>query len=269
MTIPHAVWPRLRSLGLLTRTGLVFLILTLLGGYIISGVVLKWEYENRDEREGLTMTDIVGAYHGVSSPSPLLESLKAGHPEELATSDRNALVEWLEGDRVSEDYDNLDLGDMAPSEIIAVSCLDCHTRGSQMGDGIGDRVPLDYFDDVQSIAISREIMPKNLKIVALSTHVHAPSLSMVLIVLTLLGSMTRWPSVLVGSLVAAGGIGLFLDIAGQWLARGEAFWAYAIVGGGFAMSMSVGLLGFLVIVDLVLPGSKKPLKYEPEAQARV
>jgi hypothetical protein len=232
------------------------MILTLVGGYIISGIFLKWEYENRDEREGLTMTDIVGAYHGVSSPSPLLESLKSGHPEELPDPDRQSLIDWLEGDRVSDDYDNLDLGDAAPSEIIAVSCLDCHTRGAEMGDGIGDRVPLDYFDDVQSIAISREVMPKNLKIVALSTHVHAPSLSLVLIVLVLLSAMTRWPGALVGTLAAAGGIGIFFDIAGQWLARGEALWAYAIVGGGFAMSMSVGLLGFLVIVDLVLPAGK-------------
>ena len=265
VTTHHAAWPRLRTLGLLTRIGLVFLILTLVGGYIISGIFLKWEYENRDERQGLTMTDIVGAYHGVSSPSSLLESLKAGHPEELPDPDRKALIDWLEGDRVSEDYDNLDLGDLAPSEIIAVSCLDCHTRGSQMGDGIGDRVPLGYFDDVQSIAISREIMPKNLKIVALSTHVHAPSLSMVLIVLTMLCSMTRWPSVIVGALVAAGGIGIFFDIAGQWLARGEALWAYAIVGGGFTMSMSVGLLGLLVIVDLVLPSTKKLLTHEHDA----
>ncbi|MFI4872363.1 MAG: hypothetical protein ACIARQ_11170 [Phycisphaerales bacterium JB061] len=256
MSTQRANWPRLRSLGLLSRIGLIFLILTLVGGYIISGIYLQWEYENRDEREGLTMTDIVGAYHGVSSPSPLLESLKSGHPEDLPDPDRQALIDWLESDRVSDDYDNLDLGDAAPSEIIAVSCLDCHTRGAEMGDGIGDRVPLDYFDDVQSIAISREVMPKNLKIVALSTHVHAPSLAMVLIVLVLLSAMTRWPSVLVGALGAAGGIGIFFDISGQWLARTDAFWAYAIVGGGFAMSMSVGLLGFLIIVDLLLPGAK-------------
>lgn len=256
MNYPHAHWPRLSSLGLLSKVGLIFLVLTLLTGYIVSGIFLNMEYENRDERPGLTMTDIVGAYHGVTSPSPLLDSLQRGHPETLADDKRAALVAWLESGRIGEDYDNFDLGDMAPAEIIAENCLSCHTRGATEGDGIGDRVPLAYFSDIQGIAVSREINPKNERIIALSMHVHAPSLSMVLIVLTLMGAMTRWPRLFVGGLASIAGVGLFLDIIGQWLARSDAIWAYAIVGGGFASSMGVGILGLLVIGELILPAKR-------------
>ena len=94
------------------------------------------------------------------------------------------------------------------------------------------------------------------RIIALSMHVHAPSLSMVLIMLTLLCAMTRWPGLLVGGIAAVAGVGLFFDVTGQWLARFQAFWAYAIVVGGFLSSGGVGLLGLLVIVDLLLPGKK-------------
>ncbi len=232
------------------------MVLTLIGGYIISGVYLQWKYENRDERPKLTIKDIEAAYHGVSSSSPLLESLKSGHPEDLPDPEREALIAWLESDRVNQDFDNFDLGDMAPSEIIAVNCLDCHARGADQGDGIGDEVPLEYWDDIQPISTSRDIQPKDLEIVALSTHVHAPSLSMVLIMVTLLCSMTRWPGMLTGVIASAGGIGIFFDIAGQWLARLDPLWAYAIVVGGFASSVGVGLLGALVILDLMLPGGK-------------
>ncbi|MFI4873559.1 MAG: hypothetical protein ACIARQ_17245 [Phycisphaerales bacterium JB061] len=263
MTTQSPAWPRLSSLGLLSKVGLIFLVLTLLTGYIVSGIFLNMEYENRDERPGLTMTDIVGAYHGVVSPSPLLESLKSGHPETLASEERTALISWLEGDRIGEDYDNFDLGDMAPAEIIAVNCLNCHTRGATEGDGIGDEVPLGYFSDIQPIAVSREINPKNERIIALSMHVHAPSLSMVLIMLTLLGAMTRWPGLLVGGIAAVAGVGLFFDITGQWLARFQAFWAYAIVVGGFLSSAGVGLLGLLVMAEMLLPGKKA----NQEAQA--
>lgn len=266
MTTHSPVWPRLASLNLLTRLGLVFMMLTLIGGYIISGVFLQWEYENRDERPGLTMTDIIGAYHGANSPSPLLESLKEGHPEDLPDPERQALIEWLESDTINQDYDNFDLGDMAPSEIIAVHCLDCHARGATEGDGIGEEWPLEYWDDIQPISISREIMPKNLRIIALSTHVHAPTLSLVLIVTTLMGSMTRWPKFLVGLLALAGGVGIFFDIGGQWMARQDAIWAYAIVIGGFASSAGVGLLGFMIVIDLLLPGGrgKAPAKAEKD-----
>lgn len=256
MTTSKLAWPRLRSLGLLSRIGLIFMVLTLLGGYIISGIFLQWEYENRDEREGLTMTDIVGAYHGVSSPSPLLASLESGHPEDLPDPERQALIDWLQGDNLNQNYDNFDLGDMAPAEIIAFSCLDCHSRGAEQGEGIGDDVPLEYWDDIQPIAFSRDIQPKDLRVIAASTHAHAPSLSMVLIMVTLLCSMTRWPGMLTGVIASAGGIGIFFDIAGQWLARLDPLWAYAIVVGGFASSVGVGLLGALVILDLILPGGK-------------
>lgn len=257
MTSTHTPWPRLSTLGLFSKIGLVFLVLTLLGGYIVSGIFLNMEYENRDERPGLTMTDIVGAYHGVTSPSPLLDSLERGHPETLSEDKRTALVSWLESGRIGEDYDNFDLGDMAPAEIIAESCLSCHTRTATEGDGIGQKWPLEYFSDIQAIAVSREIMPKNERIVMLSMHVHAPSLAMVLIMLTLLGAMTRWPGLLVGAIAAVGGVGLFFDIAGQWLAKFDAIWAYAIVGGGFASSMAVGLLGVLVIGEMLLPAKKR------------
>jgi len=258
VTTPTSAWPRLSSLGLLSKVGLVFLVLTLLGGYIVSGIFLNMEYEKRDERPGLTMTDIVGAYHGVTSPSPLLSALNRGHPEELAPEKREALVSWLESGRIGEDYDNFDLGDLAPAEIIAESCISCHARGSTEANGEGAKWPLEYFSDVQAIAVSREIMPKNQRIVLLSMHVHAPSLAMVLIMMTLLSAMSRWPGKLTGLIAAVGGVGLFLDIAGQWLARSDAIWAYAIVGGGFASSMGVGLLGVLVIGELVLPAKKAP-----------
>lgn len=258
MTTHTGAWPRLSSLGLLSRVGLVFLVLTLLGGYIVSGIFLKQHYENRDERPGLTMTDIIGAYHGVTSPSPLLSALNRGHPEELAPEKRQALVSWLESGRIGEDYDNFDLGDLAPAEIIAESCVSCHARGSTEANGEGAKWPLEYFSDIQSIAVSREVMPTDPTKVMISMHAHAPSLAMVLIMMTLLSGMSRWPGKLTGLIAAVGGVGLFLDIAGQWLARSDALWAYAIVGGGFASSMGVGLLGLLVIGELVLPAKKAP-----------
>ncbi len=242
----------LRSLPYSFRVGIAVLIVTLLGGYIVSGLHLRWHYDNRDEEPGLTMNDIIGAYHGVRTPSPLVAALELGHPDTLADSDRTALLDWLRGDRLSQDYDNLDLGEEAPSEIIAVSCLHCHTRTASAPGSMPD-VPLEYWDDIQSIAYSKDIQPAGANIVAMSQHAHAPSMAIILIVLGWLCVCTRLPARLTGVVVLLSGMGLLVDMAGWWIARDYAEFAYAIVGGGIVYAIGTMLLGLMIIIDCLLP----------------
>lgn len=250
--------PRLCEFGFLWRFGVGVLIICLVGGYMVAGVFLKLHYENRDERPGLSFTDIQGAYAGVVTPSPLLESLRKGHPKDLADADRTALITWLESDRVAQDYDNLDLGDAVPSDIIATSCVQCHARGATGADAYPKR-PLEYADDVLALAVSKEIRPKDEVIVVQSLHAHAPSMATCALVLAVLCGMTRWPRCLVGLVVAVAAVGLLADLSGQWLARTEdARWTWAIVVGGFCAAGGVGVMGFLALADAWLPGGKRP-----------
>ena len=247
--------PTLRSLPCFFRLGIAALVATLLGGYIVSGLHLRWHYDNRDETPGLTMNDIIGAYHGVQTPSPLISALEAGHPETIEDFERTALLDWLKGDRVSQDYDNLDLGDEAPSEIIAMSCLDCHTR-SATGADARPEVPLEYWDDIQKLAISKDIQPAGTEIVAMSQHTHAPTMAIIMIVLALLGVMTRFSNRVVGFIIFAAGCGLLVDMAGWWITREVASFAYAIVIGGALYAIGTVLIGCMIMLDCVLPSGK-------------
>lgn len=248
--------PRLVSLHPLMRLGLALLVVTLLGGYIVSGLHLKWHYDSRDGVPGLTLDDIRGHYHGVRSSSPLIDALESNHPENLPDADRAALLDWLRGGgNLSEQYDNLDLGARAPAEIIATNCLDCHARGAT-GERAYARLPLEYWDDIQPIASATDIQPTTPEIVAMSQHTHAPSMAIILIGLALLGAMTRTPRALVGLIVLIGAAGLLADMAGWWLARGNDAWVYAIVGGGFAYSASTGLVGLVVVADCLIPARR-------------
>ena len=249
----------LRSLPYSFRVGIALLVITLLGGYIVSGLHLKWHYENRDEEPGLTINDIIGAYHGVQSPSPLIQALETGHPEELSEPERNALLDWLRGDRLSQDYDNLDLGENAPSEIIAFNCLDCHTR-SASGEDAMPSVPLEYWDDIQSIAYSKDIQPAGTNIVAMSQHAHAPSMAIILIVIAWLAICTRFWMVLTGLITFVAGLGLLVDMAGWWITRDFAPFAYAVVIGGGIYSAGTSLLGLMIIVDCLLPSGKRSIE---------
>lgn len=249
----------LRSLPYSFRVGIALLVITLIGGYIVSGLHLKWHYENRDEEPGLTINDIIGAYHGVQTPSPLIESLETGHPETLSEPERDALLVWLRGDRLSQDYDNLDLGENAPSEIIAFNCLDCHAR-SATGEEAMPSVPLEYWDDIQSIAYSKDIQPAGVNIVAMSQHTHAPSMAIILILIAWLAVCTRFWMRLTGLITLVAGLGLLVDMAGWWITRDFAGFAYAVVLGGGAYMAGTSLLGVMIIADCLLPCGRRPVE---------
>lgn len=251
-------FPKLAALHPLMRLGIALLTATLLGGYVVSGIYMSWHYEKRDGIEGLTLDDIRGHYHGVSVPSPLIEALEADHPPELPDRERQLLLDWLRNpSALSQQFDNFDLGDDAPAEIIAVNCLSCHAR-SATGDDAYAQLPLEYFDDISPLAVSREISPVPVNILAMSQHTHAPVMAVILLVVALLAAMTRAPRALIGLVVLIGAAGLTADMAAWWLTRLNDGWVFAIVGGGFAYSAGTGLAGLVVILDCIIPARRRP-----------
>ncbi|MCC5823930.1 MAG: hypothetical protein LAT64_06030 [Phycisphaerales bacterium] len=251
-------FPRLSQLHILMRLGVVFLTLVLLGGYVVSGIHMAWYYEKRDGVPGLTIDDIRAHYHGVTVPSPLINALEDGHPEDLSERERNILLDWLRNPAtLSARYDDFDLGEDAPAEIIATSCISCHARNASGPDAY-PRLPLEFFDDIRPLAVSREINPTPIEIIAVSQHTHAPVMAVILLVIALLSAMTRFPRPVVGGIILIGAVGLFADMGAWWLARFNDTWVYAIVGGGFAYSASTGLAGLLIIIDCLIPGPRKP-----------
>lgn len=245
--------PRLTSLPYTARIGIALLVLTLLGGYIVSGIHLRWHYNNRDGAAGFTLDDIRGHYHGVQSPSPFVAALQRKHPETLADDKRDALLNWLaDTDRLSERYDDFDLGDDVPADIIAASCLQCHSRGST-GPNANPALSLESWGDIRSIAYSKDIQPTSEAVLAMSQHTHAPTMAVVLIVTGLLGLMTRIPQHVSGVVLLIGGLGLGIDMASWWLARSSEDWIFGIVVGGMAYAIAVAVLGSVVVIDCLVP----------------
>jgi len=228
------------------------LVLTLLGGLAVSGIYMAIHHENRDEQPGLTLNDVRGHYAGVNVPSPLLGALEREHPETQADASRQVLIDWLKGDRISEDYDSLDLGDLAPAEIIAADCLSCHSRQSNGEDACPD-LPLDFYDDVTAVAYSIDIRPVDTEVLAASTHTHAISLSVMAMASSGLLLLTGWSRRIVNPLILLTALGLAADLSGWWLARVSPGVVPMIVAGGFIFASGVGLSLLLVIGDLWRP----------------
>jgi hypothetical protein len=245
-------FPKLRDFGFLARLGFLGLLLTLVGGIVTAMLQVRQHYAPRDQEPGLSMLDLEGAYHGVKAPSLLLAAIKdRNHPPELAKNKRDALVKWLEGNRVQTDYDNIDLGDFAPAEIIASDCLSCHGRTSK--DPAARAIALDDWTTVKTIAFSKTIEPTPVDKVIVSAHAHMPALATSTLVLALLLFMTTYPRRLIEGLAGTMGVFLMLDFAGWWVARHWVQGTYLIVAAGGVYNAAAAVAILLLMIELTRP----------------
>jgi hypothetical protein len=255
---------RLADLPMGVRLGVLCLCAVLGIGLGASLLHMRWHYEKRDERTGFTLDDLRGAYHGMRSVSPLVAALERGHPEDLPPADRDVLLDWLLGardaegrrpaggnPRLSSDYDNPDLGERAPAEIMASRCLSCHGRAS--GAAVAREYPLDYWDDVKIISVSREISPTDPKKLTISIHAHAISLACMVSLASGLFYMTRVAKRVAEWVIFLACFGLLLDFVGQVVARQHSSMVYAIAGGGLLAYGLTGLMLIAVAVDVIVP----------------
>jgi len=250
----------LRSLHPLTRLGLSITILILLSGLSVAGYYMRDHLANRDGSPQFTLDDIRGAYHGVNKNAPMIRILEDGHTDpsidkNLSDNDKQLLLEWLQGDQsqISTDFDNLDLGDAAPVEIIAANCLECHARNAKAGNSIGKDIPLEYWDDVKKIAFSKDVQPTAPAVVLASLHTHAISMAMILICTAFLAIGTRWTQSFVGLFLTLASLGLAADLASWLLARMDERFIYAIAIGGSLFALSTAILLLATLLDLWCP----------------
>lgn len=252
------------SLNVLTgsvRLALSSLVLVLLGGYAASGAHMAEHHGPRDGREGLTSDDIEGVYHGIQAPSPLRVALTSGHPSELEgapsvpDAERQALLDWLSSERVMEDYDNLDLGDMIPADLLDANCASCHSGQAEAA--LRAEPMLQYPDEIRAVAFDNEVFPTDEKLLLASTHAHSLSLFTVALGVVFLLLQTRFPSGLVGIVSLLISAGLLLDLGSWWMARDSAAWVQGILVGGAAHAGGVGLAGLMILLDLWLPFSRR------------
>ncbi|MBY0308611.1 MAG: hypothetical protein K2Q09_07710 [Phycisphaerales bacterium] len=248
---------RLRQFGFFQRLGLTGVLACLAVGQLAGLSHMREHFDKRDDRPGFTRDDIKSAYHGLEAPSPLLSALRGNHPPfppSLKPDDKKVLTAWLTSGKIEQDYDNPDLGAASPREIIAASCLRCH---SARADAAKQHAPvLDTPADIKKVAFTRKVLPTPPDKVAVSIHAHASSMSLMALAVMTLAAFSRWPRFFVGLLSAACGLGLAGEFAGMWFAQNDERWVGLLIGAGGAFHVTFALLTLLTLLDLWLPGGR-------------
>jgi len=153
----------------------------------------------------------------------------------VPVDEHQALADWLAGDNLIDGFDDLDLDLMAPAEIMARSCVSCHSDGS--GVAGAEETPLNYWEDVARLVSNKEIRPVPRDILITSLHTHAISIGLLVILVGLLAAATRFHSIVRAIPMLLGGAGALADLSGQVLAREHALAVGLILGGGAALGI--------------------------------
>ncbi|MEO0652258.1 MAG: hypothetical protein AAFZ65_16410 [Planctomycetota bacterium] len=244
---------RLRHLPFAARLGLTGAVLVLALGAWTSALQIPQRHARNDGIDGLSYTDVLGAYHGVEVVAPLRAVLAADddHAPDLTPEERAGLVAWLEGDSLLDGYDAFDLDDMAPAFIVERRCVSCHAAGS--GVEGAETVPLEYWDQVERVVQDKQITPTPWPILLTSIHTHATSIGTLVAVVGLLACCTRFWTSLRSLPLLLGGVGLLADLGGQLLARTFAPAVWGVLAGGATFGLGLGLGFVLITAELWLP----------------
>lgn len=249
---------RLRELSILGRLGVTLLLGVIGLGMWASFKHMEHHHGAKDMKEGLSQEDLLGSYHPISKPAPLLAALDRGHPEELAEADAEVLREWLSGprERIAEDYDNFDRWEFSPYDILEESCVQCHASEPGEGQELAAGVALDGWDNVQQHTFALEINPPALEILYMSSHTHALSLGTMALVLVLMLCASRFRRRGAGLATLLMGAALLADMGGWFLARDREIFAMVVVVSGALFALGVVLSCLLVFLELWLPAGQ-------------
>lgn len=240
---------QLGRMPLALRLAATCLIVILGGGYAAAVAHMYHHYENKDENPGLTLDDIEGSFHGMHQEAVLIGALKGTMREHVSGEEYALLIEWLEGDNIKVAYDAEiydEDGELkeTPADIIYDNCLRCHGRDAKAGDGINETVPLEYLDEVEQFAFSKDFDPVPLEILYATTHTHALGMSVITVVSSLLLLGTGWPRRMRHVTVFLTFAALLVDLGSWWLAREWVIFCPVI-------AVSGGIYGGLLSVQLI------------------
>ena len=260
---------RLRHQSVALRLALSLFLLIITGGYACALFHIWDHHGKKDDEKGLSVTDLIGFYAGIERKAPLLRILDdpghAGRVPDLTAPEAELLKKWLSGslvplrggeDPIHAGYEYLpdDAPDdaLSPADVLDERCNRCHAPGAQLGEGIGDRIPLNNLPSLKSVAYSKKLTRITPEILAASTHAHALGIAPYALLVCLLFLATAWPAGLRNGVVLLCFLGLFIDLASMWLARIDPVFVWVMIGGGALHGLALGFAILASLVDLWL-----------------
>lgn len=246
MTLPR---PRLRELRGAARALAVLFLLTMGAGFVVAQVNVRLQHAGLDGQPGLSLDDVVAAFHGRAGSTVLTSKIGPGGSMERyipRPEDRDVLEAWVEAGADESEFE-------APAAVLERLCVRCHNPLGEMS-----AAP---FAEARSKPPSAELVAAvtvpdtgmSYLSLARSSHAHLFGMGVLYALAGLVFLMTDAGPAVKTAVVASPFVAMFVDIGCWWLTKLHAGFAVGVVAGGVLLAAAFGVLVLWPLWELATP----------------
>jgi hypothetical protein len=246
--------PRLRSLPAAARVLIICFLLSMGAGFAAAQVNLQLQHAGLDGRAGLSLDDVVIAFHGREGSTVL--TTKIGPGGSMARyiprpRDREVLESWVASGAGEQGFEE-------PADVLQRLCVRCHNPLGEMP-GVPfapSRAEPPSLDLVA--AVTGPDTGVSYLSLARSSHAHLFGMGVLYALAGLVFLLTDARPRTKALTAAAPFVAMFLDIGCWWLTKLHAGFAVGIVAGGALLGLAFAVLILRPLWELCTPGRPAP-----------
>lgn len=223
----QTTYQRFRDVSLSERILNTMFLLAIGIGYLFALANLYYTHQARDGMAGLSIEDIMIAYHGAPSKTRLEAAINGiMEPNLKYKGDKDVILKWLREGASEAGYQD----QVAP--ILNRDCIMCHNPESNPA------LPnLTSFDGVSGVArVGGASLPALIRV----SHIHLFGIAFILYFIGRIFLLCEMNRYLKRIIVAIPFLAMFLDIAAWFITRYYPGFAYVVVAAGGLMGLSMG-----------------------------
>jgi len=212
-------------------------------GYAFSLGQIYFSHQGRDGRPGLSIDDVVIAYHGSPDQTRLSSAINGPMAGNLKSSaDKTVILDWIDGGAQQAVYDT----QVAP--ILQRDCLGCHSPASGMS-----VPPLTRYAEV--VKLTEADRGASIPALVRVSHIHLFGIAMILFFVGKLFVLCDMPVWLKRLTIGIPFLSMLTDIFAWYLTRETPVFAYLLVISGGLMGLSLNFQIGLSLYQMWLPTS--------------
>jgi hypothetical protein len=227
MSERQAAYQRFSDVSLSERILNTMFLLAIGIGYLFALANLYYTHQARDRMAGLSIQDIMIAYHGAQSRTRLEAAINGiMEPNLKYKSDKDVILKWLRAGADEAGYQN----QVAP--ILNRDCVICHNPDSNPA------LPnLTSFDGVSEVArTGGASLPALIRV----SHIHLFGIAFILYFIGRIFLLCEMHPYIKRVIVAIPFLAMFLDISAWFVTRYFPDFAHVVVAAGALMGLSMG-----------------------------
>ena len=216
-------------------------LLTIALGYLFSIGQVYFTHQGRDGKPGLSIDDIVIAYHGNPEQTRLAAAINGPMAGNLKSpADKGIILDWIASGAQRESYDTR----VAP--IIQRDCIACHSPSSGM-----NIPPLTSYEQVSNLteAHSGASIPSLVRV----SHIHLFGIAFILFFVGKLFVLCDIPVWLKRVTIGIPFLSMLVDILAWYLTRENPGFAYLLLFSGALMGLSLNFQVWISLYQMWLP----------------